>query len=58
MGVSDNALNMHTKMQARTHAFTHAHTEKITTAARFIHDLYTRTVRLSVLVYTEARVIL
>lgn len=31
MGVSDaHALNMHTKMQARTHAFTHAHTQTLT----------------------------
>lgn len=63
-GVSDHTLNVHTKMQARAHAFTHAYMNKekqktiITTTAFFIHDLYTRTVRLSVLVYTEARVIL
>lgn len=51
---------MHTKMQTRTHTFSHAHThtEKITTRAHFIHDLYTRTVCPSMLVYTEARVIL
>lgn len=64
-GVSDaHTLGVHTMMQARAHAFTRAHMNKekqktiITTTAFFIHDLYTSTVRLSVLVYTEARVIL
>lgn len=41
-----------------THTHSHMHTEKITTKAHFIHDLYTRTVCPSMLVYTEARVIL
>lgn len=54
-GVSEaRTLDMHTEMQAHTHSYR----KKITAKARFIRDLYTRSVCPSMLVYTEARVIL
>lgn len=45
----DASTHTHTHTPAYTH--THMHTCTMTTSAFLIHDLYTRTVRLSVLVY-------